>query len=122
MHINITAPSLTKPTYQTLEEYATKRFQKIEKLLRKKAQTDHELRIGVDKSGDMYELKAEIFIPVSIVARVKDRDLRKAVDMAVDQIKRQLKSGHQRRIDLREKGKRVFKKIKGLADGIFDRE
>ncbi len=88
MHFTITAPSLTKPTYETLEDYAKKRFQKIEKLLKNTAQTDHEIRISVEKSGDLYEFKSEVFIPEHIVATSKDRDVRKIVDIAVKRMQR----------------------------------
>ena len=119
MHLTISAPSLTKPTYQTLEEYATRRFKKIEKFLRKKDKTEHELRISVDKSGDFFELSAEIFIPVSIIVKTKNRDLRKAIDDSLEQLKRKLKEGHERNVNKKINRRRVIKRIKSFAGNFF---
>ncbi len=120
MRLNISAPSLTKPTYETLEEYAHKRFKKIQKLLRKKDETDHELRIGVEKSGDLFELTAEVFIPVSVNVKAKDRDLRKAIDDAVDQLQRRLKEGHRKKVDKRISRNRIVKKLRSLTSNFFE--
>jgi ribosome-associated translation inhibitor RaiA len=120
MRLTISAPSLNKPTYETLEEYANKRFKKIEKLLRKKQDTDHELRISAKKTGDFFELSAEVFIPVSIIAKSKDRDLRKAIDTSVDQLKRQLKEGHRKTVDKRISRNRVVKKIRSITSNFFE--
>ncbi len=120
MRLTISAPSLTKPTYQTLEEYATKRFQKIQKLLRKREETDHELRIGVEKSGDLYEITAEVFVPVSITVKAKDRDLRKVIDNAVDQLQRRLREGNRKNVDKRISRNRIVKKIRSITSNFFE--
>lgn len=94
MRITVTANSITQPTYQTLEEYSTKRLKKISKLLPKSDQTDHEIRVRGEKSGDMFEVMMELFVPTHFVSKCKDRDMRKAVDECVEALQRQLRDHH----------------------------
>jgi ribosome-associated translation inhibitor RaiA len=119
MRLTISAPALTKPTYQTLEEYATKRFSKLKKILRKKGQTDHEIRIGVEKSGDLFELVAEVFVPVVVTVRVKNRDLRAAIDEASDQMRRRLREGHEKVVDQKKKRNRIFKQLRSMTGNFW---
>jgi ribosome-associated translation inhibitor RaiA len=99
MKFTISAPSLTSPTYQTLEEYSTKRFAKVKKFLAKKEdQTNHEVRISVEKVGHLFELTAEIFNSKHVVVKVQNRDIRKAVDNAVDHCMRQLRDQHDKSV------------------------
>lgn len=119
MRISISAPSLTKPTYQTLEEYATKRFKKVDKFLKKKEDYDPEIRLSMTKSGDLFVLNVENSHP-SLNARSKDRDMRKVVDIALDQIVRQLKEEKGKTRDNRISRSRVFKKVRSLTGNLFD--
>jgi ribosomal subunit interface protein len=99
MKFTISAPSLTSPTYQTLEEYSTKRFSKVKKFLGNKEDwTNHEVRISVEKSAHLFELTAEIFNSKHIVVKVQDKDIRKAIDKALDQCIRQLRDAHDKNV------------------------
>lgn len=88
MNLVITASTLTAPTHETLEQYVQKRFKKIEKFLPKEAGNDNKLQISVDRSGDLFVIKAQIFQPSDIFVKGEDRDMRKAVDIALDHMMR----------------------------------
>jgi len=88
MKIVISASTLSHPTYETLEEYVPKRFKKIEKFLPKSAGDDNTLDISVTRSGDLFVFKAEVFHPKHVVVKAKDRDMRKSIDTALDNMVR----------------------------------
>ncbi len=115
MRFTITAPDLTQPTYQTLEEYSKKRFAKVEKFLRKTDETDHEIRISVEKTGDIFNVVVEVFTPVHVVTKCKDRDMRKCIDKAADTLIRQLREGHDKHVENKIR-RRVVDKLRRVRE------
>lgn len=99
MRILISAPELSKPTYEDIEEYAQKRLEKLKKLLPHSEQTNHDVRIGIEKENYLFDLVLEIFYPNHIVAKVKHKDIKTALDKAIDKLIRELNSGHDKAID-----------------------
>jgi len=106
MRIIFNAPDLTSPTYQTLVEYSNKRFKKLKKHLSFRKKTEKQVRVGVEKIGDMFEMVVEIFSPSHLVVRLKDRDLRKLIDKSSDQLARRIKNTKEKIADIRARERR----------------
>lgn len=69
--------------------------------MHEKDSEDHEVHVSVKKSHDIYELTAEVFTPEHVAVHSKERDLKKAVDMAKDQMLRRLRKNKDKRITLK---------------------
>lgn len=108
---SFTAPKISKPTYETLEEYGMKKFKKIEKHLEKTDERDYELHISVKTVNDTFELKAEVKGVTNAIVHAKDRDLRRAIEDASGALIRSVKKDHKKRIDLR----RLRSKVPNIA-------
>ncbi|GAB4285422.1 MAG: hypothetical protein Kow0081_3230 [Candidatus Dojkabacteria bacterium] len=116
MNYIVNAPHLTPPTYETLVDYTKKRFAKIEKLLRRKGESDYEMRVGVEKSGKNYALVAELHGgPIKQVVKATDRDIRKVVDIAADKLKRAIANSEGKVKDMRTKRQKVLDSLRKLA-------
>ena len=104
MQYLFTAPSLTKPTFETLETYTKKRFRKIERLIPGRISVEATLRISVQKDGDQFALTVEISLHngEDILVKEKDRDLRRAIDLSAEQLKQKMSKDKAKRIDLRK--------------------
>lgn len=109
----IVAPSLTPPTYETLEEQIYKAFGKVEKLLRGEEAT---LRISISKEAEEFIVTAEFWNSENLVSKEKNRDLRVAVDIVAREIRDQL---------VKAKGKRGLRKmnekIRNLRNKLLSR-
>lgn len=109
-----TAPDLTPPTYQTLEDQTYKAFSKIEKFVQKDSGAS--LRVSVGKDGDEFLVMAELNTFDTFISKKKNRDLRFAVDCVAKEIKTQL---------LKKKSKmglkKMTEKIQDLRDKLLDR-
>lgn len=81
---------LTKPTQNTVESYAKKKFKKIIRVLPKGKDTKNEVRVSTHKEGDMFVVNFEIFSNHRFIAKAKDRDLRRAIDFATDDLRTQI--------------------------------
>ena len=92
MHLVFTGPHLTEPTYETFVEHSEKKFKSLQRILNTNGDFEHEVRISASKSGDEFEVKAEVKIPEVIIAKAKDRDLRRAIDEVKDRLRDQIKS------------------------------
>lgn len=120
MQIVISAPKLNEPTFITLEEYANKRFPKVEKLLKKKDDSSYEMRVSVDKVKDDFELKADLYGgPIKQNVKVKDKDLRKTVDLAVDLIIKNIVESENKQKSKKNKGHKIIREMKRLAGGFW---
>jgi ribosome-associated translation inhibitor RaiA len=100
MNYIFVAPGLTKPTYDTLEEYAKKRFQKIERLIVKDANPEDTIRISVNKDGDEFVVTVELTNKENIIVKRNNRDLRRAIDIVSSELKSLLAKDKDKRIDL----------------------
>ena len=92
MHIVFTGPHLTEPTYETFVSYSEKRFKSLKRILPDSKDFEYELRVSAAKSGDNFDIKAEIRIPETVIAKSKDRDMRKAIDAVKDKLRDQITS------------------------------
>lgn len=99
MQFVFTAPSLTGPTFETLEEHSRKRFKKIERLVPNDG-NERILRISVNKDGDDFVLIAEIKTKEDIFVKIRNRDLRLAIDEASRQLKQQMAKDKAKLVDL----------------------
>lgn len=107
------APSLTPPTYQTLEDQVYKAFKKVENLLKNEQAT---LRISVSKEGEEFVVMAELSNSVNVVSKEKNRDLRVAVDSVAMEVKNQFLKKKDR------KGlRKMNEKIKSLRNNLLNR-
>lgn len=89
MRLLFTYPHLTAPTVETVREYATKRFEKLNKFL-PKFSGEHAVRITVYKERKTFVVHVEVAVPKALNIKVSDFDLRKAIDMAYKLIKEAL--------------------------------
>lgn len=109
-----TAPDLTPPTYETLEEQSFKAFSKIERLL--KDYNESSLRISATKDGDEFLITAELSTFDNFVTKEKNRDLRYAIDSVAKEIRTQL---------IKKKSKKGLRKmtdkIQELRDELLNR-
>lgn len=80
MQLLLTSPNLTAPTVETVQEYATRRFNKLVRFLPKF--DDQTIRISVRRNRYQFEVVVELNIPAKLVITTKDNDLRKAIDDA----------------------------------------
>ncbi|MCA9379299.1 HPF/RaiA family ribosome-associated protein [Candidatus Dojkabacteria bacterium] len=87
MQLLFSAPSLTAPTFETLREYGSKRFEKLARVL---PQFNGEplIKVSVQKEGRLFVVHVEVAIPKVIVVTMKDADLRKAIDYAYATLKK----------------------------------
>ncbi|MBL8015039.1 MAG: HPF/RaiA family ribosome-associated protein [Candidatus Doudnabacteria bacterium] len=86
MQLLFSYPHLAAPTVETIREYATKRFSKLQRYL-PKFDGEHAVRISVRKERNQFYVQVEITVPKALVVKVNDFDLRKAIDMAYQVIK-----------------------------------
>jgi ribosomal subunit interface protein len=112
MQMIFAAPSLTPPTQETLEQYSTKRFRKIARLLTR--HNNYILRISADKQREDFYVTADLS-PDGIVTTANAKDLRKAIDLAADQLKRLLTKEKGKRSDISRKRK-VKEYIRKVTD------
>jgi ribosome-associated translation inhibitor RaiA len=98
MKLLVTAPNITKPTHETLEEHATKKVKKLRRIVREYENEDFEVRISVHKVNYLFEVILEIFQPSHLVAKTKDKDLRKGVDDVVDILVKEIKKNHDKSV------------------------
>ncbi len=109
-----TAPALTKPTFETLQEYSIKRFNKIEKLLKDIRSSELNLKISVTKVKHTFCIVVEIYmgnISKPIIVKEKDNDLRRIIDKASAQLKNEIIKNKKKRFDLsrlRKHSKKTF--------------
>ncbi len=115
MQYHFTAPSISKPTYETLEEHSRKAFHKIERLLANDS-TEPTLRISVNKDGDEFIVLAELHNNELIVSKAHDRDLRRAVDKTSHEMKTLLTKVKSRRMD-----HKITEKIQNLRNKLLNR-
>lgn len=87
MQLLFTAPSLTPPTFETLQEYGSKRFEKLARFL-PKFNAEPSIKISVQKEGYLFVVHVEVAIPKVIIVTIKDADLRKAIDYAYATLKK----------------------------------
>ena len=111
MHYIFVAPGLTKPTYDTLEEYAKKRLKKIERLITRDANPEDSIRVSVNKDGDEFIVTVELNNKENIIVKRSNRDLRRGIDIVSSELKSLLAKDKDRRIDL-NKIKRGLNKFK----------
>lgn len=90
------------------KDYIIKRFQKMEKFLKKSL--EYEIEINMDKKG---KFSAELMIktPYKLYRATEiSESVEGSVDMAVEQMQRQIVKDADRLRDLRERGARSIKK------------
>lgn len=88
MRYVISAPGLSKPTLETIQQVSQKRFKSIERLLKKiKIEDDNYLEVSVKQSGDEFEVKAQLHYSEHFVVTAKHRDLRIAIRDAAKALK-----------------------------------
>ncbi len=104
MQYMFTAPTLTRPTFETLETYARTRFRKIERLIPKHINVNATLRISVQKDGDQFAITVEISLHngEEILIKEKNRDLRRAIDISAEQLKLKMSKDKAKRINFRK--------------------
>jgi ribosome-associated translation inhibitor RaiA len=83
-------PMLTKPTQDTVEKYAKKKFKKIVKVLPQGRDLENEVRVSTHKEGDQFVVTFEVFSNSRFLVKAKDRDLRRAIDFATDDLRTQI--------------------------------
>jgi len=118
MNYLFTAPSLSKPTFETLEEYSKKKFNKIEKFIKPNNDEVPLLKISVNKDGDEFLLTVEIHTFENTLIKHKDRDLRRAIDLASHQLKDKLIKDKEKKFSV---GK-LKEKVQDLRNKILNRE
>lgn len=104
---NVTLDDRTK-------DYIVKRIQKMEKFLKKSL--EYEVEINMDKKGQFY---AEIMIetPYKLYRTTEvSKSIEGSIDMAVDQMQRQIVRDIDKIRDLKERGARSIKKKTVLDD------
>jgi ribosome-associated translation inhibitor RaiA len=82
-------PALTTPTFDTIKETVSKSFAKVESILQKLNHLNVTIRISVEKSGPLFEVKVEVidFPKENPFIKVSDRNLRKAINTAAHKLK-----------------------------------
>lgn len=86
MQLLFTSPNLTEPTADTLREYASQRFIKLQRYL-PKFEGEYHIRISVTKERHLFVLSVELSVPKPLIVKVADKDLRVAVDKAYSVLK-----------------------------------
>lgn len=115
--MNIAAPTLTKPTYQTLAELATKKFAKLDRFWNKIDEDAKEIRISVEKVKNTFLMKVEIFHPEYLMVKSEDRDIRRLVNICYGDIKRRITKNSERRLDI----SKFKKKFGSFKNRVFRR-
>lgn len=80
-----TAPNLSQPSFETLQEYSALRFKKLERFLRGFKESELNLKIHMRKERNEFHMVVELYlssIKKDIVIKERDYDLRKAIDKA----------------------------------------
>jgi len=106
------APSLTQPTFETLQEYSIKKFSKIEKLFKNLRKSELEVRISVTKERNTFCITVEVYVSTigkDIIVKEKDNDLRKIIDKASAQLKNEIVKNKRKKFDLSRFRKNNFK-------------
>jgi ribosomal subunit interface protein len=121
MHINIKATNITLSP--AIQDYVEKRLEKIEKLLESDPSTKWDIELARvsnhHKKGDVY--KAEIHIigrEKNHYASAENEDLYSCIDLARDEIFREVTSGKERRSSLIRRG---GAKIKNIVKGFWSK-
>lgn len=91
MEFIFNASSLTAPTFETLESYTKKRFAKLKRFLPQNNNTKHTVKVSVEKERHNFVLTAEVIHTERVLVKTQSDDIRKAIDMAADQLKRNLR-------------------------------
>ncbi|CAG1770890.1 hypothetical protein BAC3_01404 [uncultured bacterium] len=111
-----TAPGLSAPTYETLEEHTYKAFGKIERLVPQNGDGEATLRISVAKEGDEFVVTGELSVLGGCVSKEKNRDLRRAIDKLSHEIRALIvKNKTKRRLN------KMTDKIRNLRDQLLNR-
>ena len=106
------APALTQPTFETLQEYSIKKFSKIEELFKNFRKSELEIKISVTKERNTFCITVEAYIGTlgkDIVVKEKDNDLRKIIDKASSQLKNEIVKSKQKRFDVSRFRRKNFK-------------
>lgn len=82
MKFQFVAPALSTPTFETLKEHAEKAFIKLSRLVKE----DIVIRISVQKDGNYFKILCELQ-DRNLIAHSHDRDLRKAINDVVKDLK-----------------------------------
>jgi ribosomal subunit interface protein len=93
MRYFFSAQSLSKPTFETLQEYSELRFKKIEKFLKGFRESELNLKIHVRKEANEFYIVVEIYISSikkDLVVRERDVDLRRSIDKASSNLANEL--------------------------------
>lgn len=93
MKILLNAQNFTEPTLETLRQYSQAKFRKLLRVTPKKAHYDPVLQISArySRNKGVFEIKAVLTINRrQFIFKVDDKDLRRAVDLAETNIRRQI--------------------------------
>ena len=96
MQLLFYAPQLTAPTLESLQKYAEKRLSKLNRIL-PKLSSDKAIRISVQRQKHMFVLSIELAHNKPIYIQVEDPNLYKAIDNAVDVLRRTLRKDKEKR-------------------------
>lgn len=89
MQMLLSATGLTAPTTETFRDYARGKFTKLDRLLQHFMNT--RVRVSVSKERHLFILTVELVVTKRpVVVKVKDADLRRAIDMAYGVIRQAL--------------------------------
>lgn len=100
--------NLSAPTFEDFKSYAALRFKKVERLLSKYDSNNRTIRISIDKEGGIYHLVVELDIPNIVVVQAKDRDFRRALDVASKQLKIRLRKDKEKATERRKHINKLF--------------
>lgn len=81
MQLLFTSPSLTKPTVETFQEYAQKKFSKLSRFL-PNFREDYFVRVSVQRERHMFVITLQFSVPERLIIKTRSSDLRKAIDQA----------------------------------------
>lgn len=89
MKFTFSAPSLTEPTRQTLEEFTKKSSKKLERLLGDLEDIVPELKITAENDSKEFSIKIELFTHKkgNYLIKSRNRDLRKAINEGIKELK-----------------------------------
>jgi ribosome-associated translation inhibitor RaiA len=110
------APGLTKPTFETLEFYSKKMFKKIDRLLIT-PEREPVLRISVAREGNEFIITVELHAFKNIIVKEKDRDLRKAISLASNNLKLTLAKNKEKRNHFK-----LTEKVQELRNKLLNRD
>lgn len=112
MKYSFTAPTLTKPTFETLQEYSIKKFSKIEKLFKDLKKSEVEIRISVTKERHYFCITVGVYVGQlgkDIIIKEKDNDLRRIIDRASNQLRNEIVKTKRKRFDISRLRKHSYK-------------